>query len=625
MVRSIHTSEEISYIYVMSSKIPECRKYPWLFIPNRIIPEDDRWLCLRGQNSRPFRDSNITHQDVISLINQGYELTEIDRTNIATKMNIEEILSLWEHYPVKLKGDLLRSNSSYNLKYQAQLHREECTLDSKFIDSSVWHIEIISRYVDVSIILNNPQIPWYRTSMSWNRTVTLEHTPLIDSGNATGNWIMGDMLDRSPIHLCIPYVNNRNIHTLASNPNLTLDDAITILETYRDYVDRSTGFWDELSRSLHIDDIIKLDGVVQCNWTKRIWWNPSITSDNIDRVRALMGDPLRSLYYGCNLDNVTQDEWMRVSWDDQIGISTHPRCLKYLNKMRYADPIMKNIILNSDIDLIEEHVENVHFIDLLLMRQDLTPKLLQIVQDNLTGVSYGSWNYPEMERACELHPDRLIDLFSKRLTASKLAYCRWLDVTRLHEYDIECYPPREFFCSMDEVEDDMSFSLLSQNNKLTYSKVQDLLTRGVITLEDIEDNWDNIQRNLRVEDLPKFNLPICKRTMYRRINMSDCSGSGVQYALSMGLSDIITSYTSGLTIELADRLGIQLVYQVLTLDQLCIRGLDLVSMENMYHIPMRFRLLHRLGNTSCIVNCFKTIPFSNRSLKTYSDIDIICN
>ena len=590
--------------------IPECRKYPWMFIGE--------------ENPRPFAVIGVTYEDVRILLDLGYGLTEDDLHDISVGMDLEEILKLWKYHKIKLYGEFLRLNRTYNLKYESLLHEEQCNLSSELIGSCAWSIYNISMYVDVSIILDNPRIPWDRSRMSRNRTVTLEHMDRIDSGNAIGSWIYYKMMDRSPIDLCLKYLREsdiygRDIKGLASNPSITADDVITIIHSI-DIPDPSE-MWHGLSRYMNIEEIITLDGMMQCSWTEAIWSNRTITPGNIMEVRRIMNNPDRDLYYNCDLSLVSIGQG--ISTNDRIILTEHPRILEHDRFDYSGDDCMDRIIMNSDLDLIEEHIEDLHFIDMLLMRSDLTPRILQVIKDNLVCVSYGSRYSREPKRPCQLHPQQLIDMFPGEVTSRHLSHCRWLDVTRLYEYDCECYPRREYICSVDEVDDTMEFSLLVQNPKLTHSKIQDLLSRGLISQQDIEDNWSYIQSYMNIPDLPKFNLPLCERTISHRLNNGRHVEHPVESALFLDMSDAITTNTRGLTIELADRLDIEVDYNNLTIEQLCIRGLDQVDLQDMCHIPMRFRLLGSLGHLDCIRNSFRPMIFSEKSMTSFIDIEVV--
>jgi hypothetical protein len=127
----------------------------------------------------PFNHPNVTCEDVISLIDLGYELSPDDRRDIAYNMHPSELFKLWDGADITLHIGHLQHNPHIDNNTLEKLGRiSRDPRDRRIQDKRT--VRVLSRCMDISEILKHPSLPWCREELSKNESVTLEMIPLIE-------------------------------------------------------------------------------------------------------------------------------------------------------------------------------------------------------------------------------------------------------------------------------------------------------------------------------------------------------------------------------------------------------------------------------------------------------------
>uniref|UniRef100_A0A6C0BND2 Uncharacterized protein n=1 Tax=viral metagenome TaxID=1070528 RepID=A0A6C0BND2_9ZZZZ len=606
------------------SSIPECRKYPWLFKSLRcdrstVEDECECKVCMEGRRQReiigsgnPFRDPNVTCQDVLVLIGLGYRITHEDTRDIEEYMHMDEIFKLSEHMNLSVYPESLLVNHSYSMKYHGMIQRERSRHLSKIVITD-WNLRDITRCVDVSQILKHSEIEWDRSLLSMNQSVCLEHIPLITS--TEGEWDVTMMLERSCPDLSLSVVVNNptheNIIEVSKNPSLKIDH-IRALVTLDGWNEECT---DNVLRFCHPEVIIDCvnSGVIKYSGSWKIWINRLIYQ-YCDQFHVFGSSRCRC-YVSPTL-GIGECMWDFLDDEEKLIMSYHPRILEILS----IDEVMQynsDIYLTSDIDLLIELLpiddEEVSLLDRPDITSEQVEKILKIAEP---------WS---ILSAWSVHPEQLISQLEDA-DRSLLGTSRYLDLDRLGEYmNDESEYPSGRVSSRDEILNELTdYSEIWTNHRLNYETIMALLRDGRITYDDLRDGVDDYTENANPDDIMKLH-----EAFPNLLQQSD-----VSYALRSirsGSLESILRFNDPITHPLCHHDACELIepYYFKREDILSHNELS-PYMEGgqlplvMDDLPDRFKVLLSLGHLRCVRNCFKPIPFSSSSLKAYPDIEVIC-
>uniref|UniRef100_A0A6C0BNF8 Uncharacterized protein n=1 Tax=viral metagenome TaxID=1070528 RepID=A0A6C0BNF8_9ZZZZ len=637
----------------MNSDIPECRTHPWLFLNNESYDAtNDTVLGVKGpylsgsthatlmvKSSDPFEHPDVTCQDVLTLLSLGYELTEVDRSDIARNMHMDEILKLSEYITLNLSY-VSNSNPTYSREYHSIILKDRLSLTPRIV-RSVWDMRIISRNIDISEILRYPNLPWNLSSLSYNPSVCLEHVQAISSmPNITGSFYYPSMLERSDPDHCIfligPIRDLEYLRPLSKNPRLR-SEHIRILCNHccnqRDIINNILQYSD-------ISEIVKCiqDGSLQYIEGYRLWINRSILKyDNPEDVLACINPPPDQVHIGIDLETL---ELLHQEWEDLPEITReilihHPFITHFLDPHNIICEYVTCIQNFNVQSLVQSYIREGHAIDDELLRHP------EVTLDHLRGLEQPSCSDVI---APWLTPEELIEITKGDTSYRSISVCKSLKIDRLNEYMIPEVIHGEYIddeiSNIDELIQDLKtprhlrrqrlkqygwivlpddqwlsdsaiIEEILTHDQLRYHHIGDLLDSGYISVDKITNRLDRM--NITCEDLislnDKYKLP------QHEVNRA---------LLSNDSSYILISETGD---DQSMRSWFSHKHDFLRHNYPLDDSGILVYLTNIIQSTLSHRLyrLHRLGYTDCVKNCLLPLTFSNRSLQQYSDIDIIAS
>uniref|UniRef100_A0A6C0BM68 Uncharacterized protein n=1 Tax=viral metagenome TaxID=1070528 RepID=A0A6C0BM68_9ZZZZ len=628
----------------MSSEIPVCRKYPWLFKTlecDSSSSSDDSCGCkicseyLRQQSimgcMNPFRDNNVTADDVTTLIGQGYQLASQDVLDIELNVHMDEIFKLYHQGVIVVYPSTLKLNNSYSLRHH-QLIQDEYAKVNNGLLVSPWDLNDINQNIDVTQIIKHPEVGWIASLLSLNPSVCLEHIPQIKIDETGGGWDYSEMLGRSDPNLalnilrdntscvCILQVPRESrdnmcvcVLGISRNPRMSVDNIIDLLK-----INNCQRIIDNILRYSHPKVIIDCinRGIIDDTRSCMIWMNDRLTEEWKNELSKILGyEP--SIYYGSKLD-IFRDCWMELSDEEQDILIHHPRALEIIpfhELMEYND----DVIYEADLDLlldVYDQLKTRHIVR-VLERDDLTSEFIEQFLDPDVLM--------DIRSARMVHPDQLMHI-SEELSGHLLGIlstCRYLDLDRLHEYIDEEELPA--IASRDDILNGLvDLSSTWTNPRLSYELIMELLDQGKITYGDLEEHWfDYVHSYDRSSEIVKF-----KGTFPELVD--DETFNGAMEKIRASSLESILRFNDPITQPFNNHDACELIepYYFKREDILSHNGLSMyVEGERLHRVmeglPARFKVLLSLGHLKCVRNCFKPMTFSDRSIVKYSDIEII--
>jgi len=631
------------------------------------------WVFNGTTGLRPFNAEGLTLQQIIEFIRDNdYEPSVDDISDIVKLLSVHEIIELHETLQ-------LHPRIHYN-----DISRHPVTLEGwKVIRCKVmdifdktfkpcWDITVMSRHIDVSQILEYPQLGWRRAAFLDNRSVTLEHADRLNIPME----LRPQLMDRSPIHLCMDIVTGDSCHILARNPELLPEHVLELCRRFPVEVQRSgieESFCYELARNMDpsriVTTIVLLSSHdIDLSW-REVWMNKRLVPEIAERLKILLNEPHREIYCGCDINHLKN---FTAPWHNNPYISsgqlndvltTHPRSLDLITKLMSL-PAHRSIIASAvasyhNIEALMEFDYSYDpdgVFDSILSRDDVTVDHIKKFTSRYHVDPQGGYWYPTIlvkpEDLTEAVPD--IHPFA-------LCRCRWLQISKLITYPINPVPP-ERILSPSELEHlpEIDKYELRYNPKMTYQDYMALVQSGRITFDDIKENWDYICANIPYSEAIKFGIHIDVDYMHHvtlthghvtltRITIDELltlfTERDIVYGplddvltapqlLQLGYPNMIDEYTPGMTLDIASRLDINPNECVnLPLQDICtrIQPDSYVTLEEagittcLFHeIDARLYHLCVMGEYTIIRNCFNPMSFTERGMRTFLDIGITC-
>ena len=449
---------------------PECRRYPWLFSLDAVDAREDILQSQSGNTRRyatinliqnffsrspmtldvtpdtsnkievidlrPFNDPEVTCNDVLTLINSyNYKISRLDLKDIATSMRIEEISKLiqYNNFDHQLDIEDIKHNPDLSMETSKLLHQERLKLPGRAKITSYWSMDTLSRSIDVSQVLKHPELQWNRESMSYNDSITIEHTHLIDSGNAIGGWYL--------------YPKNGLLGSVTRS--VTSEDLIDSAMNGDPSRAMDRVIWRSASQRMHVDEIIRANDNLlmlglEPQWTSDVWWNRSLTEDHIDALSMVLPQPRvhrLTRVQDIDVSELTPNEFNDLcKCVDSIKVLDIP--CDILSRCNVAIPsdIYKYVDVN-EVDMVKDtHQQHLRGI---LTRSDVTEEQARRIVSTCTPEILQS-----LVKPTHLHLDVVFDLF-KNVTYQELQTMRWLDLDKITDYPCTFEDPS--LCNMKEL------------------------------------------------------------------------------------------------------------------------------------------------------------------------------
>uniref|UniRef100_A0A6C0BNC2 Uncharacterized protein n=1 Tax=viral metagenome TaxID=1070528 RepID=A0A6C0BNC2_9ZZZZ len=624
------------------------------------------WVFRGTEGLRPFNTEGLTLQQIIEFIRDNkYEPCIDDINDIVKLLNIHEIIELYEtlHLHPRIDHHSIRKHSITLEDFKMIRSKMMNISDRAFM--TCWDISALSEHIDVSQILEHPEIEWRMTSLLQNRSVTLEHADRL-------NIPMGhrcELMDRSSIHLCMEIVTGNTCHILARNPELLPEHVLQLCRRFPQEVQRSgieESFCYELSRNMEpsriVDTIVLLSRYdIDLSW-REVWMNKRLTPEIAERLKILLKDYDRRMYCNCDINDLR--DMISLLGDDpscyprQLNevLTTHPRTLDLIRE-HLVTPAFNSSMLTSAVALHHDIEALMEFnytcdpeavLDAILNRDDVVIDHIKRFIARYNVQPRGGYWRPTIL----VKPEDLIEVIPS-IKPYALCRCRWLKISDLSTYAINPIAP-EGILDPSELEHlpEIDMRELRYNSKMTHGDYMNLVESGRISFEEIESNWSYIYPNIPFSEAIKFGIDINEDYMsyitIQQVSIDELLTSFTARDIVHGsLGDVLTApqllqlgypgkirgYTPGMTLGIASRLDINPHECTdLSLQDIC----NLMSDTHMtleetgirpcifHEIDARLYHLCVIGEYRVIRNCFNPMPFTEKSMRSFLDIEILC-
>uniref|UniRef100_A0A6C0BM86 Uncharacterized protein n=1 Tax=viral metagenome TaxID=1070528 RepID=A0A6C0BM86_9ZZZZ len=484
----------------------ECRRYPWLFKQNstprtlrlgdnasseEITSQDSMVTGLstmlesfRGQgvnvinvmsmvsslskladnmthtiSLRPFNDERITAEDVITLmISHGYVLNERDVSDIARCMRISEISKLVrdDRFIYKIDINELRHNPDLCNETSKLIHQERLKLPGEAKITSYWSLHKISKHIHVSEILKYAYLKWNADRIEHNPTVTLK-----------------DLKELRRIDELWRYESVIRRMTCEDVMDMMIQGEINEL------------LWKQLSRSMHIDEIMRADDELAMlgldpRWTSHVWFNSSIREEHIPFLTSISNPPRAHIL--SRLDDIDLSELM--GWEIDV-ISSGPEGIKMLDLPVSSLPVHRSVLYRVyryvNIDQVDmTKASHQEYFRKILTRHDITEQQVRrIISTCPSDV------LPKLSKPRSLPLSVTFELF-KDVTYQELQSMTHIELDQLHTYPCK-FDLDQSIANMNELIDhQLDIPSICMNPKIP---IDFIMSR--VNLNDIPDIYLN--------------------------------------------------------------------------------------------------------------------------------------